>query len=99
MNLLVMLTLVLLTIFYPYLQMQAEWYLLLFRHWKYQTHSAILMAIGKRYQRKGEEYINSGEHKKANTMLKAANRKIAQIRKLGDRFEPTIQQFRDRYIG
>lgn len=97
MNLLILTMLIAGTLFYPYLEMQTMWYLLLFKHFIYQLQSDILLAQAQRYADKGKAYMMK-DVVKSKKMLDISEAKINKVRELGNRFDKVIEQFRDRYV-
>lgn len=98
MNLLVVTLLLMLTIFYPAIEMEGMWYLLLFKHWKYQTHSAILLAQAKNYITKADICIRLGDHAGAYKMNALSDVSLKKAKALRDGFEVVMRNFKERYI-
>ena len=87
------------TLFYPYLEMQVAYYLLLFKHWKYQTHSSIIIAQANNCMKKTDIFIKLNDAKGAEQSMAECTVLLAKAKALREAFEPTIQNFRDRYIS
>lgn len=98
MSLLVITLLLAGTLFYPYLEMQTNWYTLLFKHWVYQIHSEILLAQAKRYNNKAVAYGRINDFEMAKEMHRRCDIKIAKARVLADGIEGIIENFRRRYV-
>lgn len=88
----------LLTIFYPYLEMEVMLFILRLKHWKYQTHASILLKQSENYIKKSLILIKLEDVKGADKMIKEVSALMTKTRTIREAFENELQTFRNKYI-
>lgn len=98
MSLLVITLLLVGTLFYPYLEMQTMWYLLLLKHWVYQIRSDILLSQARKYYDRAGICLKNGKDDAAAYALVRSDVRVKKVKALSHEIELVIQNFRDRYV-
>lgn len=86
------------TVFYPYFKMQAEWHVLKFKHWFFQTYSDIMLAQGHNLLKKAEILERLGDMDGALKLHKQIDVIIKKVREERLKLEATLEAFSEKYI-
>ncbi len=90
--------LVLATVFYPYLEMEAHWRWLLISHWVFQTRSDVLLAMANNYIKKSELCIRLGDARGAEKFTAKGKELCSKVAVEREKIEAMLDNFSRKYI-